>query len=94
MAGPGRNDKVCVDVQQADGEVQQLRHGGRQEPSREEARPPSHQGACVSVPGSWDLLGSSLNLALLEPYPVTLKVKKIIFLPITFKFFTDGPRSI
>ncbi len=34
VAGPGRNDEVCVDVQQADGEVQQLRHGGRQEPCR------------------------------------------------------------
>jgi hypothetical protein len=44
VVGPGWNDKVCVDVQQADGEVQQLRHGGRQEPSRQEARPPSHQG--------------------------------------------------
>jgi hypothetical protein len=44
VAGSGRNDEVCVDVQQADGEVQQLRHGGRQEPRRQEARPPSHQG--------------------------------------------------
>ncbi len=53
MAGSGRNDEVCVDVQQADGEVQQLRHGGRQEPRRQEARPSSHQGEYRSSVQIW-----------------------------------------
>jgi hypothetical protein len=53
VAGPGRNDEVCVDVQQADGKVQQLRHGGSQEPRRQEARPPSHQGQYRLVVQIW-----------------------------------------
>ena len=38
FAGTWDDDhQVCVHVQQADGEVEQLRHGGRQEPRRQEA---------------------------------------------------------
>jgi len=62
VAGSGRNDEVCVDVQQADGEVQQLRHGGRQEPSRQEARPPSHQGQYRPTAQIWILISFCLDL--------------------------------
>ena len=54
----GRDDQVGVDVQQANGEVQQLCHGGGQEPCGEEARPPAHQSKFFF--GQWDVSGSVL----------------------------------